>query len=131
MAKRNEKLEETNDEVKMDETPNTGSEAPNDAGETPALNDAGETPNTGSECADEGFVSAQGDAGEVEKDTAAEKPNGFYDDRGGYVPEKLRTALEDKALSILQNIPDTGGEYNESQIKQVAAALEIYTRLKG
>lgn len=122
MAKRNEKPEETNDEVKMDETPNTGSEAPNEAGESP---------NTGSECADEGSVSVQGDAAEVETDTAAEKPNGFYDVRGGYVPEKLRTVLEVKALSILQNIPDTGGEYNESQIKQVAAALEIYTRLKG
>ena len=45
--------------------------------------------------------------------------------------EKLGCVLEDKALSILNNIPDTGGEYNDAQLKQISAALEIYIHLKG
>lgn len=48
-----------------------------------------------------------------------------------YVPVELRERLEQTAIKMLDSIPETCVELNETQLKHVSAALEIYKHIEG
>lgn len=48
-----------------------------------------------------------------------------------YIPVELRAKLEDTAIKMLDNLASYSGEYNENQLNQITAALEIYSRIRG
>lgn len=48
-----------------------------------------------------------------------------------YVPAELRKRLEQTAIKMLDSIPETCVELNETQLKHVSAALEIYKHIEG
>lgn len=57
--------------------------------------------------------------------TLSEEPSYWY------IPVELRAKLEETAIKMLDNLASYSGEYNENQLNQITAALEIYSRIRG